>query len=73
MEWKRHPVGTVRAVDIPMYEWCANTYEREMIWQGFLLLIVEDRDWYRVFCLDDGRIYHISRSSYDLNTSEPLL
>ena len=59
-------VGTIRSARTPLYEWCANTLEMELVEEDSLLLCFDNPGYVRAYCLDDGRTYHISNNNFDL-------
>lgn len=65
-----YPVCTSRITTTELYQWCANTYDKEVIDEGSILVVMEDRSYYRLICIDDGRVYHMNHYDYHMCTRE---
>ncbi len=49
-------------------QWCANTYDEELIHAGDRLLCFDNPGYVRAYCLDDRRVYHLTNNSFDTFT-----
>lgn len=64
MSYTVFPIGTSRETLTELYQWCANTYKKEVINEGVILVIIENGFYYRAISLDDGRVYHMNHHDY---------
>lgn len=63
-------VGMVREVMHHTLEWCETSLDHETLYEGWLLLCFADDGYVRVFCLDDGRVWHLTQTWFDDMTRE---
>lgn len=63
-------VGMLREVMYNTLEWCDTSHEHETLRANWLVLCFEDAGYVRVFCLDDGRVWHLTRTWFDDMTRE---
>lgn len=63
-------VGQIRQPRWPLVEWCETTLDKEVIPSAHYLLCFNDASYCRLFCLDNGKTYHMTLDSFDVLTDE---
>lgn len=63
-------VGQVRKPYWPIVEWCETTLDKVLIPSDYYLLCFNDESYCRLFCLDNGKTYHMTHDSFDTFTAE---
>ncbi len=62
-------VGAVSVTTAETIQWCANTYDHELVRAGQTLLCFENDGYVRAYCFDDERVYHFTNDAFDFYTA----